>query len=214
MARPPLASEPPPEPEDRTAAILDAALAVLKREGYAKTTMLQIATEASASKATLYSHFENKQALFAALVQHAAGGANERLKAALEQATDVERTLSEFGFGLLMLLTGDTSISLNRAAATEALRTPELGQTLFVNGRQSTGRLVMRFLQRAHDEGQLHFDSAEESFETLLGLLLGDLQVRMLIGAASRPGEKTLQQRAQRAVAQFMRLYGTGQPKR
>lgn len=198
-----------PEPDDRPAAILEAALAVLKREGYAKTTMLQIATEAGASKATLYALFENKQAMFAALVQHAAAGANTRLRAALDASTDVEQTLLEFGINLLRLLTGETSISLNRAAASEVHRAPELGQTVYANGRQATGRLVMRFLQRAHDEGRLRLDSAEEAFETLVGLLVGDLQLRMLIGVTTQPTDKVLKQRAQRAVGQFMALYGS-----
>lgn len=197
------------EPDERQAAILDAALAVLKREGYARTTMLQIATEAGASKATLYALFENKQALFAALVRHTASGANTRLKARLETATDVAPTLTEFAVNLLALLTGDTSLSLNRAAASEVHRAPELGQTLFTNGRQATGRLVVRFMEQAQREGRLHLDSAEEAFETLLGLLVGDLQIRMLTGVAARPTDKALRLRAQRAVQQFMTLYGS-----
>lgn len=197
-----------PEPDERQAAILEAALRVLQREGYAKTTMLLIATEACASKATLYASFESKQALYAALVAHTAAGANTRLRAALDAATDLEQTLTEFGENLLRLLTGETSICLNRAAAAEAHHAPELGQTLHAQGRAATGRLVMRFLQRAHDEGRLRLDSADEAFETLVGLLVGDLQVRMLIGVAARPGDKALRQRAQRAVGQFMALYG------
>lgn len=199
----------PPDSNDRQAAILEAALSVLKREGYARTTMLQIATEAGASKATLYALFANKQTLFAALVRHTASGANAGLRAAMDAATEVEPTLTEFGFNLLRLMCGDTSISLNRAAVSEVHQTPELGQTLYANGRQTTGQLVMRFMQRAHDEGKLRLDTVEAAFETLLGLLLGDLQVRLLIGVATKPSDKALRLRAERAIAQFMALYGS-----
>lgn len=202
-------TEDSPDPADeRHVAILEAALKVLQREGYAATTMLQIATEAGASKATLYGRFESKQALFAALVQHTAANANERLAAALAAATDVEATLADFAFGLLKLLTGDTSLSLNRAAAGELQRAPELGQTVFAHGRQSTGRLMTRYLQQAREDGALQFDAADDAFEVLIGLAVGDLQVRLLIGAAQRPSEKALRLRAQRAARQFMALYG------
>ncbi len=53
--------------DERRRAVLDAALTVLERQGYAGTSMLDIAREARASKETLYAWFGDKKGLFAAL---------------------------------------------------------------------------------------------------------------------------------------------------
>jgi AcrR family transcriptional regulator len=56
--------------EDRRAAILDAAEALLLSQGYAATSMRQIAADAGFGRAVsgLYNHFPNKEAIFAALL--------------------------------------------------------------------------------------------------------------------------------------------------
>ena len=47
-----------------------------------------------------------------------------------------------------------------------------------------------------------------EAIETFIGLLLGDLQMRLLWGVAHAPDEATIQLRAQRATERFVRLFG------
>lgn len=59
----------PTIPEARTTQILDAAMAVFAREGFAKARMDDIAEEAGLSKGTLYLYFDSKDALIAALLQ-------------------------------------------------------------------------------------------------------------------------------------------------
>lgn len=56
--------------EDRRAAILDAADRLFRSQGYAATSMRQIAAEAGFGRAVsgLYNHFPNKEAIFAALL--------------------------------------------------------------------------------------------------------------------------------------------------
>lgn len=52
--------------------ILEAALDVFARDGYAGSTIEEIAERASASTRTVYNHFVNKQGLFAAVVETSA----------------------------------------------------------------------------------------------------------------------------------------------
>jgi AcrR family transcriptional regulator len=56
--------------EDRRAAILDVADRLFRRQGYAATSMRQIAAEAGFGRAVsgLYNHYPNKEAIFAALL--------------------------------------------------------------------------------------------------------------------------------------------------
>src|SRR3546814_8328288 len=75
-ARKPAATAParpasPGRPKDlaKGAAILDAAKRMFTEHGFDRTSMDQIASEAGVSKLTVYSHFRDKEALFAAAVQ-------------------------------------------------------------------------------------------------------------------------------------------------
>uniref|UniRef100_B8HZB9 Transcriptional regulator, TetR family n=1 Tax=Cyanothece sp. (strain PCC 7425 / ATCC 29141) TaxID=395961 RepID=B8HZB9_CYAP4 len=52
--------------------ILQGAIQEFLRDGYAATTMARIAATAAVSKETLYTYFESKEKLFAAIVQHIA----------------------------------------------------------------------------------------------------------------------------------------------
>lgn len=58
-----------PENEDREQRILDAASALIMRQGYDKTTMSDVADEVGVSRGIVYLHFESKDKLFEALLQ-------------------------------------------------------------------------------------------------------------------------------------------------
>ncbi len=57
-----------PDNDERQQQILDAAAAVIIRQGYDKTTMSDIAAEAGASRGTVYLYFKGKEELFEALL--------------------------------------------------------------------------------------------------------------------------------------------------
>jgi AcrR family transcriptional regulator len=61
-----------PRPEQRVELILDAAQALILRQGLRGTSMEAIAAAAGIAKATLYAYFPDKQAVFAALTERVA----------------------------------------------------------------------------------------------------------------------------------------------
>lgn len=58
-----------PNRPEKTAAILDGAMQVFLEQGYAGTTMDKVALAAGVSKPTVYNHFQDKEALFNALIE-------------------------------------------------------------------------------------------------------------------------------------------------
>lgn len=52
---------------DRRESIIEAAVSCFARHGYRRTSMAEVARESGISRAALYLHFENKEALFRAL---------------------------------------------------------------------------------------------------------------------------------------------------
>ncbi len=57
-------------PEDRRKQILDAAAELIIRQGYDKTSMVDVAEEVGISRGTVYLYFANKERLFEALILH------------------------------------------------------------------------------------------------------------------------------------------------
>ncbi len=193
----------------RRARILEAALGELRTRGYAGTSMLAIATAAGASKETLYRLFGDKAGLFAALVGHNAAAINAEVAGVLGDDLATDEVLRRFASGLLRLLLGDRAVTINRVAIAEAATSAELGRILARAGRETTGPLILRYLEAQRAHGRLEFPSAEEAFEVFLGLLLRDRQVRVLLGVAPGLSDEEVDSLAARSVAYFMRLFGT-----
>lgn len=186
--------------------IEDAAYEVLEAKGYGGTSMLGIAKRARASNETLYNWYGDKQGLFQALVTRNAEEVKEHLKAELETDHDAISILGTLGPKLLDLLTGDRAVALNRAAAADS--SGELGATLSKAGREAVFPLLEQVLLRARDEGALTFDDTAQAVALYLDLLIGDQQIRRVIGRLPSPSKAFCQDRSERAVRHLCQLLG------
>ncbi|WP_432035822.1 TetR/AcrR family transcriptional regulator [Streptomyces cucumeris] len=120
-----------PQPAKRQA-ILEAAVTVFLREGYARAGVDVIADEARVSKQTVYNHFGDKERLFIAAVD----GERERVAAefadgapyAPEQfdGADARTALIAFGHRVLEVLLDERASALRRLVIAEVGRHPSL----------------------------------------------------------------------------------------
>jgi AcrR family transcriptional regulator len=186
--------------------IEDAAYEVLEIKGYGGTSMLGIAKQARASNETLYNWYGDKQGLFQALVMRNAEQVKEYLETELETDHDAISILATLGPKLIELLTGDRAVALNRAAAADS--SGELGATLSKAGREAVFPLLEQVLLRARAEGALTFEHSAEAVALYLDLLIGDQQIRRVIGRLPKPTEAFCKQRSDRAVGLFCQLLG------
>ena len=183
-----------------------AAYEVLEAKGYGGTSMQGIAKQARASNETLYSWYGDKQGLFQALVTRNAAEVKEYLETELKSDHDALSILATLGPKLLDLLTSDRAVALNRAAAADS--SGELGATLSKAGREAVFPLLEQVLLRARDEEQLLFDETGEAVGLYLDLLIGDLQIRRVIGRQPRPSRAARGARSNRAVRHLRMLLG------
>jgi AcrR family transcriptional regulator len=195
--------------------VLDAAFALLAERGYQGTTMGAVAERAGSSKETLYAWFASKHGLFAALVRRQAEATNRAVAAALDggggpgPAPDPAETLTRIATGLLGLLLGERSVAINRAALAEP--DGELAAVLLAEGRHRTGPIVEAYLARLAAEGRIRVDDPAEAFQLLYGLVVRDLQIRVLLGEAP-PDRAAIAAQARTAVDRFLSL--TGNPEK
>lgn len=187
--------------------IMDIAVEVLAERGYRDASMLEIARRASASKETLYAWFGDKRGLFEAVIRRNAQVVQTVLARHLEGNAPAERVLMDFGHALLELLLGNSAVAINRAAISEARSDPSLAQTLASAGREATLPAFIRFLELHQERGALRIEAPSEAAEDFLGLLLGDTQVRRLLGLLSAPRKAQIEARAAHATHTFLRLY-------
>jgi AcrR family transcriptional regulator len=190
----------------RQAQIEQAAYAVLEEKGYAAASMLAIAKKARASNETLYNWYGDKTGLFRALVMRNADEVRELLERGLAANAPPLDILRLFGPRLLALLVSPRAIQLNRAAAADP--TGELGALISERGRETVAPLIGQVLEQARAAKLIAFEDRGEATGLYLDLLVGDLQIRRVIGREPAPDEAAIDKRARRALARFLRLTG------
>lgn len=119
---------------DKRDAILDGAIAEFLKRGYAAASMDRIATAASVSKATVYSHFQSKETLFVAIIERLVrskfSGIFEPEQVAQMVNEPPEPLLRALATTMLQVPANDPEyLGLMRTVIAESERFPELAQT-------------------------------------------------------------------------------------
>ncbi|MEJ6390981.1 TetR/AcrR family transcriptional regulator [Gymnodinialimonas ulvae] len=181
--------------EERRAQIEDAAYRMLGEKGYAGTSMQAIARAAQASNETLYNWYGDKKGLMAALVARN----TETVRATLVENVggDALDRLARMGPILLGMVLGPRAVALNRAAAADP--SGDLGRAISAGGREVVGPMVTAVMAGAVNEGKLQGEP-EDLTQLYLTLLIGDLQIRRVIGAMEVPTAQAIEARAQAAL--------------
>ncbi|WP_267357560.1 MULTISPECIES: TetR/AcrR family transcriptional regulator C-terminal domain-containing protein [unclassified Methylobacterium] len=200
-------------PSARQQAVLDAVLGLMV-EDRDQLTMDAVARRASCSKETLYKWFGDRDGLLTATVRWQASRVHAGYDTAqvLDDATLRER-LQDFAVTWLEVITGPTSVALNRIAIAHAgSHKSNLGGIVLANGRFAIGERVKPVLEAGRAAGLLTFADGEAAFRTFFGLVGRDIQIRLLLGEALDLGGDEIRRDADRAVDQFLALYGQVKP--
>lgn len=185
--------------------ISEAAYRLLASQGYGATSMLSIAKAAGASNETLYRWYGDKQHLFAEMVEDNAAIVKAELEASLAGDGDPQDALGQIGAKLVALLTSERAIVLNRAAAADSSGT--LGATIAKAGRSTIAPLIAKLMGRLIQERIIAEQNTTETTEIYLGLLIGDLQIRRVIGQLEPLSEADCIARSDRALRLLQKLY-------
>lgn len=199
----------------RQTEVLEAALSLLVEGGERGLTTAGLARKANCSKESLYKWFGDRDGLLAAMITFQASKVREPEIPAVAMKAEVFRAqLEGFAEDLLTVLSGPTSLALNRMAIGQASREgSKLGNLLVTHGRHAVEDRGVRLLQAGRAAGHLIFDDRDEAFRTFYGLIVGELHVRMLLGDRVPPLEPAdgIATEAHRAADHFCRLYGSGE---
>jgi TetR/AcrR family transcriptional regulator, mexJK operon transcriptional repressor len=162
--------------------ILAAARTLFLQHGYGETSMDAIARHAAVSKATLYSHFDSKAALFAALIvtecQHLSDAIGKR---ALDQP-DIRDTLLRVAHDFNNLLCSGDGLTMYRIVVAEVPRFPELGEVFYDSGPTIMIDRIADILSRAADRGLLEIGDPRIAAIQFISLIRGELHLTRVLG--------------------------------
>lgn len=186
-------------------AITQAAYALLAEKGYDGTSMLSIAKAAKASNETLYRWYGDKRGLFEAMVRDNAAEVKAMLEAEMSSGGSPIDALRTIAPVLLSMLLGERAILLNRAAASDP--SGELGAAIAKGGRDAVQPLIAAVIEGIETEVTPQGMSKADLF---LGLLIGDAQIRRVLGVMPALPEDQIQARSNAAIAAFLKVLSVG----
>ena len=192
--------------KSRSDRILQSARHLFTEHGFANTSMDKVAAAAQVSKTTVYQHFADKDALFAAVIALEA----QEHTIALTTGADMDfaTKLHQVGLEAFDLLLSDTNIAVFRTIAAETVRTPSLGRTFHAKGPAALIGLVAVFLQQAVQSGALRPLDPHLAATHFLGLITSDLQVRALLGDPPALTETLREHYVAQGIKVFLGGYG------
>jgi TetR/AcrR family transcriptional regulator, regulator of autoinduction and epiphytic fitness len=114
---------------DKVEQILQGAMLEFLQNGYAGTSMDRVAVAAGVSKATVYSHFQDKEGLFKVLIEQLASKKNNSIFGTVPIGEEPASALHHLGAKALELMNNDQEHSaFMRVIIGESGRFPELAQ--------------------------------------------------------------------------------------
>jgi|SRR6266478_3247494 len=200
-----------PQPPRREA-ILEAAKDVFLDQGYELATMDAIAERAATTKRTVYAHFEHKQALFAAMVEHSAGMFLEHLGELDRGGANYRTELERFANRFCELSTFRHAVQFQRLIIAESKRFPGLAREVSTSILGKPLAMVARYLRELDQHGKLKVDDPKRAAEQFLDITTGSIRLAALYGlippvADPDPSEpnRTHSKQIRRAVEVFLR---------
>lgn len=205
----------------KTKQIVDGAKAVFLESGFEGASVDEIAKRAGVSKATVYTNFQDKQALFSAAVQDEANETKAwmsdfpTVQAAIEAADQSEssETLSEriVRFTVdrfLRFLLSPMPRANYRIVVAESKRFPQLGHLLWTHGPEAGIERMAGFLREVSNQGHLKIDDAVEASRVLCDFVDGYLSRKVRMGALPEVPEATIEEEVDTITRLFLKLYG------
>jgi AcrR family transcriptional regulator len=203
-----LAVRPRPGQDERRQAILKIAYQAFLTDGYAATSMSNIAAKVGGSKATLYNYFASKEELFTAVIEEECKDVQDMLADTHWDLSDLRAALIGFGDRFIHLILTDDKVATYRLVTAETGRFPELGRAFYTSGPAKSLDWLSQHFDRAVADGGLVAGNTRVMASQFFQLCKGDIHHRVLWNAVPAPTEEEIREAVEQAVDTFLAAYG------
>ncbi len=212
-SRPASADAPAPgpgRPKDlgKRAAILAAAKRLFVAQGFEGVSMDAIAADAGVSKLTVYSHFGDKEALFAEAVKsHCERGMPAAL---LEErpGQPVRERLTELATAFYAMISAPEAVAGHRILCSPQVVDTPLPQLFWEAGPRRVQDGVRALLDARVAAGDLDIPDTAVAASQLLTLLKGEPHARLVFGCGCGDPDVTPEAHITASIDMFLRAYG------
>jgi len=200
----------PGKSERRRQAILDVAKELFQAQGYAATSMSEIAARLGGSKGTLYNYFRSKEELFAAFMTDMCQIGSNRVFDAIEAPVtgNVTEALVDLGENFVAFLFMPDTMTIHRLVVAESGRFPELGRIFYETGPKRGTENLTRFFSELMDTGRLPPGDPAEAARWFKDLLLAGIYNLRLWGVIEDPTPEQIRAHVEKSVGVFLKAFG------
>lgn len=196
-----------PKDLEKRAAILNVAKRLFTTQGFDGTSMDAIAAAAGVSKLTVYSHFQDKERLFAAAVECVCA---EQMPAEIFMADlkgPIRKQLVTIAKAFFALITSDEAVAVHRTIVANARQSPKLAELFWEAGPKRTQRAFESFLRDEVQGGTLDIPDLHRAATQFFCLLKGELHARMEFGCCGQVTDQEIDDHIDATVEFFLRAY-------
>ena len=197
-----------PVDQEKRAAIVKAARRLFFSRGFEVVKVDEVALAAGVSKMTVYANFEDKTALFEAVVL----AESKIMEAAISKIPKGSGAIAErfesFGRNLLGFLMSKEVMAIDKAIAAEVDRHPDLGLRFYAAGPGFVHSSLANAIAESVEAGELQVAKPESAADDLLSLWLGMVPTQHRFGLRVSVTRKAVAERVRHGVKMFMHEYG------
>ncbi len=201
----------PGRPKDlgKRAAILEAAKRMFTQSGFDGASMDQIAAAAGVSKLTVYSHYGDKETLFAAVVKsHCEQQLPSSLFEPMPQVPLRERLLT-IAQAFYAMASSPAAIAGHRMLCTPQLSGSPLPQLFWEAGPKRVQSDFAALLERRVAAGELRITDVPRAASQFFTLLKGEPHARLVLGCGDADAVVDTDAHLAATVELFLRAYAT-----
>jgi TetR/AcrR family transcriptional regulator, mexJK operon transcriptional repressor len=191
--------------------VLRAARNVFLTHGFSAATTDMIQREAGVSKATVYAHYPNKEALFVAVIEAECATFVATMQAIEFHPGKLRETLTALARAYLHVVLSPIGLALFRVVIAEAPRFPNLARTLYLAGPQVIATMVAGHLENAAASGEVDLTEVgpDAAANLFIKLVRSEPQLHCLTHPNTAASAAQITQWTNIAVTTFMRAYGS-----
>jgi TetR/AcrR family transcriptional repressor of mexJK operon len=190
----------------REARLVETAAALFMERGFDATSVDAVAEAAGVSKATVYSHYQDKADLFAAVLRRQINELFGDLDQLNVDSGGAEEVLLNLGRRAVMLSMRSEATAIYRTVIAQAHRFPVLAEMLDREGFQRGSANIANVLRRLEARGELTLDDPDTAAEMFLSLVIGRQSRMAMLGLKLDP--QKLEDGLPAAVHLFLRGVG------
>lgn len=187
--------------------VLEGAQQVFLRDGFEGASVDEIARAAGVSKATLYSYFPDKQALFMAVLTSQCQMQSEQAMGIEILQRPVPEALYSIARSFLNFLMSDFSIQVFRVCVAESNRFPELGRAFYDSGPKQVLDQIASYLGSEKVAQELKIDDPYMAADQFLQLCRADMLLRRILNVETDDSPDKMDRIARETVATFLARY-------